>query len=391
MMPLLPIGPDAPWLAPLAGFSDLPFRLLCREQGAAVACTEMISAKGLVYGMRRKGRTEEWPCAGTGDLLATTDKDLPLVVQLFGAEPEFLAEAASMLRARGFLWFDLNMGCSVPKVTKTGAGSALLREPARALAAASALFRSAGSGKAGCKIRLGWDAASPVYLDLAKALEDAGAAWITLHPRYAGQGFSGRADSSAWEKLVRAVRIPVLASGDLFRAEDALDCLRTGVSGVMFARGAMANPAIFRCYHALRGSSATQGMMPMELKSAGSGASLETETAQWMHEGRAEDNDDHARMQGWADRGAWKLNRDELLLLILRHAELADKLTPGKAARKGCSPALLKMRTVVPRYVRHLPGVRHLRAELAGCGSWEELHDILHRFFRDTDGPSLRA
>ncbi len=350
MTPHLPIGPDSPWLAPLAGFSDLPFRLLCREQGAAVACTEMVSAKGLVYGMRQKGNTEGKSNEGTEDLLSTTPEDTPLVVQLFGAEPEFLSEAASLLRARGFLWFDLNMGCSVPKVTKTGAGSALLREPERALAAASALFRAAGPGRAGCKIRLGWDAASPVYLDLAKALEDAGAAWITLHPRYARQGFSGEADAGALEKLVRAVGIPVLASGDLFRAADAVRRLDTGVSGVMFARGAMANPAVFRQYHALR-------------RAPGGNARVLEETA--------------------TDAASDTLGRDKLLALILRHAELARELTPGKPGRRGYSPALLKMRTVVPRYVRHLPGVKRLRLALANCEGWDELADILRRFFTD--------
>lgn len=352
MIPQLPIGPDAPWLAPLAGFSDLPFRLLCREQGAAVACTEMVSAKGLVYGTRQKGKTGGKSGEGTEDLLVTTHADAPLVVQLFGAEPEFLTEATELLLARGFCWFDLNMGCSVPKVTKTGAGSALLREPARARAAASALFRAAGPGRAGCKIRLGWDGAAPVYLDLAKALEDAGAAWITLHPRYARQGFSGAADAGALEKLARALSIPVLASGDLFRAQDALRCLDTGARGVMFARGAMANPAIFRQYHALRKT-------PEKARRGGA----------FPDAGEA----------GAADA----LGREELLALILRHAELARELTPGKPGRRGYPPALLKMRTVVPRYARHLPGVKRLRLALANCESWEELDDILRRFFSE--------
>lgn len=360
MIPQLPIGPDAPWLAPLAGFSDLPFRLLCREQGAAVACTEMISAKGLVYGTRQKGKAEGKSNEGTEDLLVTTPADVPLVVQLFGAEPEFLTEATELLRARDFCWFDLNMGCSVPKVTKTGAGSALLREPFRALAAASALFRAAGPGRAGCKIRLGWDAATPVYLDLAKALEDVGAAWITLHPRYARQGFSGAADAGALAKLARAVSIPVLASGDLFRATDALRCLDTGVRGVMFARGAMANPAIFSQYHALRKT-------PEEARRGGALPDTGEENA------------------------ANVLGREELLALILRHAELARELTPGKPGRRGYPPALLKMRTVVPRYTRHLPGVKRLRLALANCESWEELDDILRRFFSEENENRLAA
>ena len=326
-----PIGPDAPWLAPLAGFSDLPFRLLCREQGAAVACTEMVSAKGLIYGLRQKSG----PLNGTEELLDTTPEDAPLVVQLFGEDEAFVAAAVEELRERGFRYFDLNMGCSVPKVTKTGAGAALLKEPERAATVASALFNKAGPGRAGCKIRLGWDSRWPVYLELARRLADAGAAWITLHPRYARQGFSGKADVMALDLLARAVDIPVMASGDLFTAEDAVERLETGARGVMFARGAMNNPAIFRRYLALR-------------------RGLEFPEALPAH---------------------------ELHALIARHAEFARALTPGRPGKSGLSPALLKMRTVVPRYVRHLPGVRHLRQALTRCGDWDEFDRTLREYF----------
>lgn len=235
----LPIGPDAPWLAPLAGWSDLAFRLLCREQGAAVCCTEMISAKGLIYGGR-----------ATGELLATTPEDAPLVVQVFGADPFFMGEAVRRLRDRGFEWFDVNMGCSVHKVSKTGSGAALLRDPAEALAVAEAVIAAAGPGRAGFKIRLGWeekpDGAGDVYRQLARALADRGAGWITLHPRYARQKFGGAPRYEALSELVRAVPVPVIASGDLFRAEDGIRVLKeTGAAGVMYARGALADPAIF--------------------------------------------------------------------------------------------------------------------------------------------------
>lgn len=334
---VLPLGPDAPWLAPLAGFSDLPFRLICREMGAAVACTEMVSAKGLIYGLRQKTRHRN----ATEDLLVTVPEDGPLVVQLFGEDPAFVGRAAAELRERGYAWFDLNMGCSVPKVTKTGAGAALLRDPEAALAVAAALFAEAGPGRAGCKIRLGWDASSTVYLELAKRLEQAGAAWITLHPRYARQGFSGVADEAALEALAGAVSVPVLASGDLFTAEDALRRLATGVRGVMFARGAMANPAVFRRYLALRRGRPLPEALPAP----------------------------------------------ELLALIRRHATLARAHTPGLPGRRGLEPALLKMRTVVPRYVRHLPGVKHLREALAHCADWEDLDRILHDFFTGAQSP----
>lgn len=328
----LPIGPEFPWLAPLAGFTDLPFRLLCREQGAAAACTEMISAKGLVFGARQGHKGNQ----ATRELLATCVEDTPLVVQLFGAEPEFLAESIRILREWGFRWFDLNMGCSVPKVTKTGSGAAMLKDVRGALAVAKAMLAEAGAGRVGFKMRLGWDADNVVYEELGRALEGLGAGWLSLHPRYARQGFSGQAAFSPLETLSRAVSIPVLASGDLFSAQDALDRLSTGVRGVMFARGALHNPAIFRQYKA-----GLAGRLMPEVLPAG-----------------------------------------ELQALILRHMALARDLTPGKPGRKGYSPALLKMRTVVPRYVRHLPGIRHLRQALTRCESWDDLTILLDDFFR---------
>jgi tRNA-dihydrouridine synthase B len=331
----LPMGPEHPWLAPLAGFTDLPFRLLCREQGAAVACTEMVSAKGLVFGARQGHKGNQ----GTRELLTTCEADTPLVVQLFGAEPEFLAESVRILREWGYQWFDLNMGCSVPKVSKTGAGAAMLKDIPNALAAARAMIAEAGAGRVGFKMRLGWDADKLVYEDLGRALEDLGAGWLSLHPRYARQGFSGQADVRPLEVLAKAVSLPVLASGDLFTAQDALDRLPTGIRGVMFARGALHNPAVFRQYKERLAGRAVPEFLPA--------ADLQT--------------------------------------LILRHMALARELTPGKPGRKGYSPALLKMRTVVPRYVRHLPGIRHLRQALTRCESWEELTELLNDFFRQGD------
>ncbi len=370
----LPIGPSFPWLAPLAGFSDLPFRLLCREQGAAVACTEMVSAKGLIYGMRAK------KCAdpnGTEELLSTTAEDAPLVVQLFGDEPEYVGLAARELVGRGFAYFDLNMGCSVPKVTRAGAGAALLRDPDRAVRTAGALFEATGPGRAGCKLRLGWDASSPVYLDLALRLQDSGAAWITLHPRYARQGFGGAVDLAALERLAAALRIPVIASGDLFSAQDGLRRLETGAAGVMYARGAMANPAVFGRYLAL-------------LRDR-DGAGLPDNDADGIP--RRENRDgrgDAANSTPGSTPGdipADALDAEALLALIRRHAELARRLTPGKPGRKGLAPALLKMRTVVPRYVRHLPGAKKLRLALTRCESWEALDVMLRDFF--DNGPPV--
>jgi tRNA-dihydrouridine synthase B len=335
----LPFDPDSPWLAPLAGWSDLPFRLLCREYGAAVCCTEMISAKGLVYERRAGGRT-------TRALLARTPDDAPLVAQLFGEDPSFMGEAVRLLAEEGWTYFDCNMGCSVPKVTRAGAGSALLREPAQALAVAKAMLEAAApyGARVGFKLRLGWRDAQ-TGLVLAPELEAAGAAWLTLHPRTAGQGFAGRADWKAVAELTGRIKAPVIASGDLWTAEDGLRCLReTGARTVMYARGALRDPAIFARHKALCASARTGAQV-----SAGGSEKIvclgvETESPAVLH------------------------------TRIKRHAELARTLSSPHAA-------LLKMRTAVPRYVRHLEGASRLRRGVIACRSWEEFDGLLESFF----------
>lgn len=331
-MNTLPISSEHPWLAPLAGYSDLAFRLLCKGQGAAVTCTEMVSAKGLVYGVRGKSQP------GTEGLLATVAKESPLVVQLFGAEADFLGQAVAMLVDRGYSWFDLNMGCSVPKVVKTGAGAAMLKDVDNALAVAKAMLAAAGPGKVGFKLRLGWDAANTVYLDLAKGLCDLGAGWLTLHPRYAKQAFTGQADWQAIARLRKAVTCPVMASGDLTSAVAGRQCLKqTGAHGLMFARGAMGNPAVFRQYLDLAGKE------PQQAQEA--------------------------------------VAAEDLQAIILEHIRLAREHTPGRQGRSGLPQALVKMRTFIPRYVRHLQGVKHLRPALAACASWQDLEGVLSDFF----------
>ena len=261
-MPGLLIQPRLPWLAPLAGYSNLPFRLLCRRLGAAVACTEMVSAKGIYYSLYPDGnrkrpvrlpelnKINDQKGKGTWALLASPEEDSPLVVQLFGAEADIVqiaAESILELFADRKVYFDLNMGCSVPKVVKTGSGAAMLSNPHNALKVARALIAAAGAGRAGFKLRLGWLNGENIYLELARELEAAGAAWITLHPRYGRQAFTGKADWSKTALLKQNLSIPVLASGDLLSASAAVECLeQSGADAVMFARGAMNNPFIFR-------------------------------------------------------------------------------------------------------------------------------------------------
>lgn len=320
-MPKLPINPASPWLAPLAGWSDLHFRLLCREYGAVVCCTEMISAKGLVYGGRN-----------TLEILKTTPEDAPLVAQLFGSEPAFLAQAVQILREQGFTAFDLNMGCSVPKVTKTGSGAAMLRDFANSLACAKAMLEAAGPWPVGFKLRLGWDdAGREEYLRFGIALAEAGAAWLTLHSRTAKQGFSGQSNSVCLRRLVREVEIPVIASGDLLTPEDAVRIMaESGASGLMFGRGALRCPAIFRQYGHLR------------------------------------ENGHYA-----------PLDRPELGRMIQRQIELAREHAPGTA--------LLKMRTYLPRYIKSLDHARALRQQIIASRDWVQLEQAVQSLLETYD------
>ena len=221
-------------LAPLAGITNLPFRILCRREGAALAFTEMVSVNGLV----REG-------ANTMALLKSHAEDRPLGIQLFGDTPHSLAEAARMDDGMGDL-LDINMGCPVRKVVGTGAGSALLRDPQK-IAEIIRAVRAASRLPLTIKIRSGWHCGDNSYLEIARIAESEGCDAITLHPRSRSQMFSGQADWSQLARLKEHVAIPVLGSGDLFSATDCLNMFRdTGCDGVMIARGTLGAPWIFR-------------------------------------------------------------------------------------------------------------------------------------------------
>ena len=308
----LPFAPDAPWLAPLAGYSDLPFRSLCRNYGAACAVTEMVSVKGLVFGGY-----------GTERLLLTAGHDTPLVVQLFGAEPEIYERAMPLLLERGFTHFDLNAGCSVRKVNKSGSGSALMSRPALLLKIAETMVRAAGPGKVGVKMRLGFTPGEENFIEIGRALEELGVGWLTLHPRTAKQLFGGEARWEAIGELTRAVSIPVLASGDLFTAADAARCLSvSGCAGVMFARGALTDPMIFT-----------------RLKDVLAGRESAPRTAETLAEA------------------------------ALTHIRLCQELDPTPKAFRA-------LRAFLPRYAKGFTGIRALRQALIGCRNWEELTEM---------------
>jgi len=305
----------------MAGFTDMPFRMLCRAYGCRVACTEMISAKGLWHASK-----------GTVELLRTSPGDDPLVVQLFGSDPNTISLAARGLRNRGFSFFDLNCGCAVKKVLKTGAGAALLVHPELLFQIAEELISEVGKGKAGFKLRLGWDKENRNYLDIALRLEEMGAGWITLHPRYAAQKFSGKAEWNALKELKKRLSIPLIASGDMFTAFDALKCLElTGTDTIMFARGALQDPLVFARYKNM-------------LKTA---------------EGNIPSLPDMSTVF------------EDLVATYKKH-------DPG-------GKGLLKLRTLGPRIVRDIPGAGSFRQKICQCRTWEEVSDLI-RDLRQT-GP----
>ena len=223
-------------LAPLAGVTDAAFRRICFAHGAALAYTEMVSAKGLYY---KNENTE--------DLLRIAPGEGPVVVQLFGSEPDMIAFAADHLRLRPNVALDLNMGCPVPKVVKNGEGSALLKDPQRAASLVRAAAEKARKPVT-VKMRIGFSGreGEPDPVDFALAMQEAGAAAIAVHGRTREQYYSGRADWNAIRRIREAVSVPVIGNGDVFSAEDALRMLEeTGCDLVMIARGALGDPWIF--------------------------------------------------------------------------------------------------------------------------------------------------
>ena len=227
------------FLAPVAGYSDSAFRSVCIENGACFTYTEMVSAEALV---RKNLKTEI--------LMRRACNETAYAVQIFGGEPEVMAQAALIvLEKTNCECIDINCGCPVPKIVKTGAGSALTRDPDRLFKVVEAVVSTSSTTPVTVKIRSGWEQKLITWREAAQAALDAGAAAITIHPRTKAQGYEGHSDWNIMRELVEMVngRVPVFGSGDLFKPEDARKMLEeTGVDAVMFARGAMGNPFIFR-------------------------------------------------------------------------------------------------------------------------------------------------
>lgn len=221
-------------LAPMAGVADTSYRQLCREKGAVMTTSEMISAKGLCYDSK-----------GSAELCRITDLERPMGLQLFGSEPEFIAKAVSLLQEYQPDWIDLNMGCPVPKVVNTGAGSALMRTPELARICIESAVRES-SVPVTVKMRIGWDSEQINAVEFAQLCEASGASLLTVHGRTKQQLYSGHADWEVIRQVKNAVKIPVIGNGDI---QNAADCQamyeQTGVDLVAIGRGSYGNPWIF--------------------------------------------------------------------------------------------------------------------------------------------------
>ena len=306
-------------LAPMAGVTDLPFRLLCREQGAGLVCMEMVSAKAIYYKNKN-----------TAELMRTEPEERPVSLQLFGSDPALMGEIARQIEERPFDILDINMGCPVPKVVNNGEGSALMKNPKLAGEIVAAVSRAVKKPVT-VKIRKGFDEGHVNAVELAKRLEDSGAAAIAVHGRTREQYYSGRADWEIIRQVKEAVSIPVIGNGDVASAADAQAMWeQTGCDGVMVARGARGNPWIF------------------------------AELAAWS-EGRPLPP---------------KPGREEVCRMIMRHGRML-------CGCKGEFTAMREMRKHVAWYTAGFPHSSRLRARVNEIGDYEGLSALMREWMAE--------
>ena len=305
-------------LGPMAGVTDLPFRLLCAEQGAGLLCMEMVSAKAILYNNKN-----------TKAMLTIDEREHPVSLQLFGSDPQIMGDIARRLEGEGvpFDILDINMGCPVPKVVNNGEGSALMKNPLLAGQIIEAMAK-ATSRPVTVKIRKGFDDAHVNAPEMAHIAQESGAAAVAVHGRTREQYYSGKADWSIIQKVKEMVTIPVIGNGDILTAADAIRMgEETGCDGFMIARGAQGNPWIFQ---------------------------------QILHE--------------WeTGEPLGKPTAKEMAEMMLRHARMQIEF-------KGEYVGIREMRKHAAWYTGGYHGASHLRRALSEVESYEQLEELVHRF-----------
>ena len=312
-------------LAPMAGVTDMPYRVICHEMGCPMAVSEMVSAKGYVLAPKDNRATRE--------LLAVAPEEAGAVaLQLFGHEPDIMAKAAEELtREHRYAMLDINMGCPVPKIAGNGEGSALMKTPELAAQIVREMAE-ASHVPVTVKMRLGFDAGSETYLTLGPMLEEAGASMITLHARTRSQYYEGHADWSAIKRLKERISIPVVGNGDVTCWQDAMRMMEeTGCDGVAVGRAAQGNPWIFEQIR-----------------------------------------------DGMAGKPVREIPAEEKLAVLLRHARML-------AALKGESVAVREMRRHIVCYVRGMRDAAKVRTRVNTILTLEELEEVLTAFMLKTE------
>ena len=305
--------PNPVILAPMAGVSDLPFRLLCREQGAGLVCMEMVSAKAIAYHNRNTER-----------LMEINDREHPVSLQLFGSEPDLMAEIAAQIEDKPFDILDINMGCPVPKIVGNGEGSALMKNPKLIEEIITKVSRAIKKPLT-VKFRKGFDDDHVNAVEIAKIAEASGAAAVAVHGRTREQFYSGTADWEIIRQVKEAVSIPVIGNGDVDSPEKAKALLdSTGCDGVMIGRAARGNPWLFH-----RG-------------------------AEYLETGKLLD----------------KPSGEEIKAMMLRHARM-------QVACKGDYTGIREMRKHISWYTTGLPGSAKLRGKINSVESLQEMEELL--------------
>lgn len=300
-------------LAPMAGVTDLPFRLLCKEQGAGLVCMEMVSAKAIYYNNKN-----------TEALMEIDPREKPVSLQLFGSDPEIMAAMAHQIEDRPFAILDINMGCPVPKVVNNGEGSALMKDPALVRKIVTAVVRAVDKPVT-VKIRRGFTEDSVNAVEIAKIIEDCGAAAVAVHGRTREQYYSGKADWDIIRQVKAAVSIPVIGNGDVTSLETAVALMeQTGCDGVMIGRAVRGNPWLF------------------------------SEILYYMETGEHK-----PRPSG-----------EEVRQMILRHTRM-------QVEQKGEYTALREMRKHIAWYTAGFPHSARLRAKTNEISTLQELEELL--------------